>query len=514
MRMAEQPAVSEGSLPMGTAASRPVPHEPNEDKGGEPHFIVKKTSEGFALEAFNCAFAEAFARAGQAVRMKPIQDVLLPSIAKAVISRLRMCVATQQPARFEVAPRRGHQWELTLVPLKTGGNRFEIVGQASEIAARPAGQAHTKLDRDMLERLAATSHDILYLFDPRRKKLLYVNERIRSVLGYDVEELLGRERSPLRHLIHPADLPLVREHFTQLEHLADAETRSVEYRVRRADGHYAWLRSSDTVLQRDAKGDVSEIIGSAIDVTDNRHLVEDLKRISSRLLESQNEERRRIARELHDSTAQHLVALSVGLARLDSLSRRDCPASDDQSELIMTLNELRQVAREAQQEIRTLSYLLHPPVLESMGLAESLRKFLTGFGRRTGIRTRLTVSDTFSCGSHGISTALMRIAQEALINVFRHAKASEVRVTLTNRGRETVLEVVDDGKGMSPAVVSGSQEAELGVGVPGMRARVQQFRGDLQITSGANGTKIRASIPDRAAPPEFRTRELLSSHGA
>jgi signal transduction histidine kinase len=300
-------------------------------------------------------------------------------------------------------------------------------------------------------------------------------------------------------MIHPADLPILREHFSQLENLADAETRSVEYRVRRADGHYAWLRSSDTVLQRDAKGDVAEIIGSAIDVTDNRHLVEDLKRISSRLLDTQSDERRRIARELHDSTAQHLVALSVGLARLDYLFRRDCPAPDEQVELTSTLNELRQVAREAQQEIRTLSYLLHPPILESMGLAESLRKFLTGFGRRTGIRTRLVVSETFSCGSHGISTALMRIAQEALINVFRHAKATEVRVTLLNRGRETVLEVVDDGKGMSPALVAGSQEAEFGVGVPGMRARIQQFRGDLQISSGSSGTKIRASIPDRAA---------------
>jgi PAS domain S-box-containing protein len=500
MRMVQQSAVAKGSLPIGASAPRLVPHqrELREEKD-DPHFVVRKTSEGFSLEAFNESFAEAFARTGQAVRAKPIQDVLLPSIAKAVVNRLRMCQVTQRSARFEIVPRRGHPWQLTLVPLPADGKRFEIIGQAVEISARPAGQVRTKLDRDMLERLAATSHDILYLFDPRRKKLSYVNDRVRAVLGYDPEDLLGRERSPLRHMIHPADIPILREHFSKLENLADAETRSVEYRVRRADGHYAWLRSSDTVLQRDAKGDVAEIIGSAIDVTDNRHLVEDLKRISSRLLDTQSDERRRIARELHDSTAQHLVALSVGLARLDSLFRRDCPSPDEQAELPTTLNELRQVAREAQQEIRTLSYLLHPPILESMGLAESLRKFLTGFGRRTGIRTRLVVSETFSCGSHGISTALMRIAQEALINVFRHAKATEVRVTLLNRGRETILEVVDDGKGMSPAIIAGSQEAEFGVGVPGMRARIQQFRGELQISSGSDGTKIRASIPDRAA---------------
>ena len=497
MQAAQQAALTNGMLVRRPV--RTIPDRRESRTSSDAHFVALRRSNGdFTIEAFNDAFAEWFARPGQAIRGKPIQSTLLPSLAKAIVGRLRLCVETQRTECLEITPRRGYRWELTLTPLKAGGNRFEVVGLASEIPSR-SGQVPTRLDRDMLERLAATSHDILYLFDPRRKKLLYVNDRVRAVLGYDAEDLLGRERSPLRHMIHPADLPILREHFSQLENLADAETRSVEYRVRRADGHYAWLRSSDTVLQRDAKGDVAEIIGSAIDVTDNRHLVEDLKRISSRLLDTQSDERRRIARELHDSTAQHLVALSVGLARLDYLFRRDCPAPDEQVELTSTLNELRQVAREAQQEIRTLSYLLHPPILESMGLAESLRKFLTGFGRRTGIRTRLVVSETFSCGSHGISTALMRIAQEALINVFRHAKATEVRVTLLNRGRETVLEVVDDGKGMSPALVAGSQEAEFGVGVPGMRARIQQFRGDLQISSGSSGTKIRASIPDRAA---------------
>ena len=200
------------------------------------------------------------------------------------------------------------------------------------------------------------------------------------------------------------------------------------------------------VLKRNKSG-VKQIIGSAIDVSDNRHLLEDLKRISSRLLETQNQERRRIARELHDSTAQHLVAVGLAVARLDNLLRPNLEGLNGGEEVGEILAELRQVSREAQREIRAFSYLLHPPILESLGLGDALRRFVTGFSRRTRIHARLSIANDFSCGSHGVSTALMRVAQEALINVFRHARATEVRISLSNKNRHTVLEIRDNGKG-------------------------------------------------------------------
>lgn len=475
------------------------------ENSSDSHFVVsKQANDDFAIEAFNDAFARSLGRRGGIERGKLVHHALSQSIAKAVVDQLRRCAATQYTVQFQISIRRDRRsspWEFALVPLRAGPQgSSHIVGRAREILTRSKQDDSPGLDGHMLERLAATSHDILYVVDLIDRKFVYVNQRVQAILGYNSSEMQGRELPLFSGLVHPADLAIFKEHLILLAGLSDTGIRSVEYRVRGADGHYVWLRCSDAVFLRTSKGAVKQTIGSAIDVSDNRHLLEDLKRISSRLLETQNQERRRIARELHDSTAQLLVAVSVGLARLDYLIRRDCGALNGGTEMAGVLKELRDVSSQAQQEIRTLSYLLHPPILESMGLAEALRKFVAGFARRTGIRTRLAVAEAFSCGSHGVSTALMRIAQEALINVFRHAKATEVRVSLANRGRRTILEVTDNGRGMATdESATGGDAAAFGVGIPGMHARVQQFRGELQISSNAAGTTICASIPERAA---------------
>jgi PAS domain S-box-containing protein len=485
---------------MPSALARPAfDRERPPPAGAALHFFVSRCPNcEFEFDAFNEAFGTLIGRP----RIHPgmtVQQALPHLVARQLIERLRECETTQLPVRFELPVRRNRKvttWAVSLAPLLAPGGGVQIAGQAAQLAPSARPEEPEAVDKDILERLAATSHDILYVFDLPSHSLVYINERVRAVLGYEMDELPDGDNL-FRSVVHPADLATFDEHHRSLAELPDKTVRSVEYRMRRADGHYAWLRCSDAVFQRDAHGTVTRVIGSAIDVTDNRHLLEDLKRISSRLLETQSDERRRIARELHDSTAQQLVAISVGLARLEQIRKR----KGDNSEMADVLRDLRVVARDAQQELRTLSYLLHPPILESVGLADALRRFLAGFTRRTRIRTRLVVSDTFSCGSHSASTAMMRIAQEALINVFRHAKASEVRVSLANQNRGTVLEVEDDGKGMAmEGEVLDERIESIGVGIPGMRARVRQFRGDLQITSSKEGTVLRAVIPDRVAP--------------
>lgn len=469
--------------------------------GADAHFVVSRQSSGaLAIESFSSAFIQSIGRPSARPGMS-VHQALPPSIARPIIDQSSVCEASSSPVQFDLSVRRNRvvtPWSLLLVPMVTHGGTRKIAGHARQISPPHQGVDLTGLDNDLLERLSATSHDILYVYDLRSGTLIYVNERVRAVLGYDVRELPASESTPFGSLVHPADLPALQEHYRKVSELPDKTVRSAEYRVRRADAHYAWLRSCDAVFRRDASGKVCSIIGSAIDVTDNRHLLEDLKKISSRLLETQNEERRRIARELHDSTAQQLVALSIGLARLDDLARQAGAGTSEASDMIEVIADLRSIARDAQQEIRTLSYLLHPPVLEDLGLADALRRFIAGFARRTRIRARLAVADTFSCGSHSASTTLMRIAQEALINVFRHSRATEVRISLINQNRRTILEVEDNGKGIA---MNGTDIAErietLGVGIPGMRARVRQFRGELLISSGKNGTLLRATIPDR-----------------
>jgi PAS domain S-box-containing protein len=474
--------------------------ESRRDKG-DSHFVVSKLADsGFHIDSFDDAFAESLGKR-QLARGKHLSAALPSSICEAVEHHLGKCVEARTGVEFKIPVRRNGVetlWKFTLTPLQdTPRGEAQVMARASEVAEEQV-ESHDhehEIDPRLLERLAATTHDILYVADLTERKLTYINQRVQRILGYEAAELQNCESSYLFSLVHPGDQEIVSQHLSALPQLHDHEIRSVEYRARRADGHYVWLRSSDMILKR-TKGVVKQIIGSAIDVSDNRHLLEDLKRISSRLLETQNQERRRIARELHDSTAQHLVAVGLAVARLDNLLRPSLEGISGGAEVGEILAELRQVSREAQREIRAFSYLLHPPILESLGLGDALRRFVMGFSRRTRIHARLSIANDFSCGSHGVSTALMRVAQEALINVFRHARATEVRISLSNKNRHTVLEIRDNGKGFPNST---ADDSTFGVGILGMRARVQQFRGDLILTSDSNGTVIRASIPERAA---------------
>jgi signal transduction histidine kinase len=206
---------------------------------------------------------------------------------------------------------------------------------------------------------------------------------------------------------------------------------AIEYRVRHTDGRYVWLASKETALVRDRAGRAERIVGCATDLTDQRQALAEKKKISKQLLRTQDEERRRIARELHDSTAQHLVAAGIGLTRLHLIGERESDARMDRADVQEILRDVRRGITEVQREIRALSYLLHPPALERVRLGRTLRRFATGFARRTRIRVDLAIQDGPA-----------------------HAR------------------IEDDGKGgerASPAGVDGMET--MGVGIPGMRAR-------------------------------------------
>jgi PAS domain S-box-containing protein len=222
-------------------------------------------------------------------------------------------------------------------------------------------------------------------------------------------------------------------------------------------------------------------------VTEVRRASEDRRELHARLLETAEEERRRIARELHDSTAQHLTAVGLQLARLrhseDPTVRR---AAEDEASASL---------REAQREIRTLSYLLHPPVAGPDAFLTIARRFVEGFETRTGLRASLqSIGKSVPPLSEDHAAALLRVLQEALMNVHRHARASKVDVRLRYDGAFVELEVRDDGSGIE-ITDWGTEAIVFGVGIPGMRARMQQYDGDLMIRRDRKGTILRAWLP-------------------
>jgi two-component system NarL family sensor kinase len=208
--------------------------------------------------------------------------------------------------------------------------------------------------------------------------------------------------------------------------------------------------------------------------------------LSGQLLALQEEERRRIARELHDSTVQHLVATILGLARLDAELGRD-PAKAS-----LTRKEIAGEVQLALNELRVFTYLLHPPELATEGLASTLQEFAAGFGRRSGLQMNVQVLDALDEVPPSSQLALLRVAQEALANIHRHAMASRVDISCrVFRGR-LFVRIGDNGRGMGAVT---DEPTAMGVGVPGMRARLRQINGDLRVASGTWGTAILACVP-------------------
>jgi two-component system NarL family sensor kinase len=245
------------------------------------------------------------------------------------------------------------------------------------------------------------------------------------------------------------------------------------------------------------------MLGHGRDVTGHHKTTNALKRITNKLLSAQDDERRRIARELHDSTAQHLVVLGISVARLQALSkqREDNGGADDAATRLIA--DMRITIENAHNEIRTLSLLLHPPVASDTPVADALRRFVASFAQRTGIEMRFSADESPSCSSPDVARTIMRIAQESLINVYRHAGATRVKVKLGASDEGLVLEVEDNGKGFPfEKMTNGSDDVEtIGVGLLGMRARVEQLNGTLLVGSGRRGgASIRAVIPQPSRP--------------
>jgi signal transduction histidine kinase len=207
---------------------------------------------------------------------------------------------------------------------------------------------------------------------------------------------------------------------------------------------------------------------------------------NERVYEIQSEERQRLAEELHDSVGQNLVSISLGLARLRMMT--------PQTESVTTvMGDLSAALREAHAQIRTLSYLLHPPWPdEAGGLEAAVRQFADGFARRAGLRADVRMHGPPCTVDRERELVLFRILQEGLVNVHRHAHANVVLVELHNRGNEVMLQVRDDGCGF-PALEG--TKASPGVGILGINARVRRFGGQVNIDTGPTGTTLMVRLP-------------------
>ena len=221
-----------------------------------------------------------------------------------------------------------------------------------------------------------------------------------------------------------------------------------------------------------------------------------LRQMSSRLMTLQDEERRRVARELHDGLGQELVAMKMVLASI--VEQPSAPLKDQ------LVDEGNTIVDRAIQQVRTISYLLHPPLLDEAGLASALRWYVDGATKRSGIHTLLDLQPrNFPRLRAELETAIFRIVQEALTNVFRHSQGSRSWVVLSHEENRILVMVRDNGKGLAEETAE-LRPDRIGVGLEGMRQRAREFGGEFRVSNANPGTLVEVVIPSTALRQEWR----------
>ena len=339
--------------------------------------------------------------------------------------------------------------------------------------------------------VAAASTDTgLWQWDAVERQM-WATDHCRAMFGLTEESATAPEA--FLGAVHPEDRPGMSELLKFSREKPDVQSVR-NFRVVRQNAEVRWyIMRTHTEFQKD--NIPLRISGVVRDITQRVVAQLEAEQLGQRLLTLQDEERRSIAEELHDSTAQHLVAVNLNLAALRA--RGSLPA-----ESLGLIDEIQKAVREATSEIRTFTYLLRPPELEEEGLCTVSRQYILGFARRTGLQTTIRLNPVADELPPSDRRALLRIIQESLANVHRHAAATHVSVNLRCIGGSVHLVVRDNGGGMPVTNRKNGEHASLGVGLPGMATRVRQLGGKLEVKSGPKGTTIHASIPFRQANGE------------
>ena len=312
--------------------------------------------------------------------------------------------------------------------------------------------------------------------------ILYANARFAEIFGIALEKLIGFS---LPGQLQSADQDKLR----LLINEGLSETAKGDISFRDPQGRTLHLHLALSPLPNYDQSGHHAVCVVATDVTALRENEEALQELSTRLLQSQDEERKRISRNLHDSAGQYLAAVQMRLGVIE-----DHITHSPQAETLKALvADAQEAVSECSKEIRTISYLLHPPTLDLTGLASAIEWYSDGFSERSGIRVDLEISPSLDRLPQELELTIYRVVQESLTNIHRHSGSKWAGIRLIREQDEITLEVADRGRGMAP-ISTNNRQMHVGVGISGIRERVRQLNGQLAIESGPQGTKVRATF--------------------
>jgi PAS domain S-box-containing protein len=355
-------------------------------------------------------------------------------------------------------------------------------------------------------RLLDLSFDAIFVRDAA-DRITYWNNGSRQLYGYTSKEAVGRVSHELLCTKFPEPFDRITEKFQRDKRWAG------ELIHKRKDGTQAVVASRWALDQCDHRNRNS-ILETNSDITGRKEAEEARKKaeLSARLLQVQDEERRRIARELHDGVGQLLVALSMNVSKVvdekSRLSEDAARCAEENSNLI----------QQASKDIRTMSYLLHPPLLDEVGLGSALQWYIEGFAERSKIAAKLESPVDLERLPQDHELCLFRIAQECLTNIHRHSGSSTAMVRLWRTPGEIKMEVSDEGRGINQEIMSKVSSGEsAGVGLRGMQERVKQIGGEFGIHANGKGTSVVVALPlagEAVSPKPSKTHDPGDESGA
>jgi PAS domain S-box-containing protein len=357
-----------------------------------------------------------------------------------------------------------------------------IFGVNFDVTERKRAEAALQ-EREARLRIATDGAALgIFEWDPTTDRTTWENDRIYEIFGRTRTEGPLTKRQFVIDYLHAADAG---DFESALDEAMLSGTLHVVCRIKRKDGSRRWLQIDGTVEEA-VSDKARRLVGIVADITERKKLEARAQRQSARLLAVQEKERRNIAQELHDSTVQHLVAASLLLTPLKShSSMQDASLWDD---LESTLND-------AMKELRTFSYLMHPPALRAHGMRQALQRHVDGLAERSGLAIKLRIDRKSEKLPFALQRAIFRVVQEGLGNAYRHASASAVSATLRHiRGRLHII-ISDNGRGLDGMSATG-RPPRAGVGLRGIEMRIKQLNGRLKFSRPrSGGTRLHAILP-------------------
>lgn len=404
-------------------------------------------------------------------------------------------LSTKQREELELFDEKRKAWFLvTTHPIMDG--QEEVLGAVhvvKDITERKLGEAAAREGEDRFRRMSDAAPVMVWISDLDRR-CTYFNPHWLEFRGRTMAQELG---DGWEEGIHRDDLR--RCHDTYNEAFNAREQFHLEFRLRRFDGEYRWVLETG-VPRVDAGGELAGFIGSCVDITDRKRAEEDLQNLSGRMIQAQEEERQRVARELHDDVSQRLALVAIDLEQL----AQSPPAS--QSELAERIQAIWSETQEVASDIHRLSRQLHPSKLEDLGLVAAVRSHCQEVERRGGLKIALAFHDVPRSVPPDVALCLYRVVQESLRNIIKHSGAERAEVELSTDPKAIHLRVSDSGAGFDLETVRARGQ---GLGLVSMRERLRSVGGEISIYSKpAQGTRVEVSIPLR------KSADQLLSHTA